>query len=87
MPPVVVNNFAVIFLDRKEPAAEDDILDVEPLDKIQVEEHSQTRLQYTYHYHDQSHYCHQPLGHSAQADAHLKCILIRHVMVIKIKGV
>lgn len=45
MPPVVVCYIAVILLYAEQPTAQDAVVDVEPLNKVEVEEHAETGAQ------------------------------------------
>lgn len=45
VPPVVIGDVAIVLLDRTQPPAENFVVDVKPLDQIQIQEHPQASLQ------------------------------------------
>lgn len=43
MSPIVIRNVPIVFLHAQQPAAKYVVIDMEPLDKVQVEEHPEAR--------------------------------------------
>jgi hypothetical protein len=47
VPPIVISNIPVVFLDTQQPTTQHFVIDVEAFDEVEIEKHSKTSLQCT----------------------------------------